>query len=78
MSTKHERHYVHGDQLEGDASRFYCVACDVFFQEDCFYNQQCHSCDDHHARYAAAIKMVNTTKKSREFGRLVDAKNILV
>lgn len=77
MSTKKERHYIHGDQLEGDPSRFYCSACDVFFQADHFSNGQRYCCDDHYSRYVAALKMVNSPKKSRDFGRPVDAKNIL-
>lgn len=71
-----ERRHIHGDQLEGDPSRYYCSACDVFFTEDHFFGQG-EKCCNHWDRYDSAIKMLGKSeKKRREFGRHIDSPNI--
>mgnify|MGYP003625650855 CR=1 FL=1 len=70
------RHYIHGDQSEDESSHFYCSACDVFFTEVHFFNQN-KKCCNHWARYDDAIKMLgNFPKKHEEYGRSVNAINV--
>lgn len=33
------RYYLHGDQVEGDALKFYCAQCDLFVVADHFFSQ---------------------------------------
>lgn len=71
-----EMHYIHGDQLEGDPSLFYCSACDVFFPEDHFFGQG-EKCCNHWNKYDRAIKMLgNSEKKHKEFGRSINSINV--
>lgn len=34
--SRSQRYYLHGDQVEGDPTRFYCVQCDYFVDADHF------------------------------------------
>ncbi|WP_170162295.1 hypothetical protein [Caldimonas tepidiphila] len=38
-----KRYYLHGDQLEDDASRYYCAECDVFFKANHFADHGPHT-----------------------------------
>ena len=70
------RHYIHGDQLESDPSRFYCSTCDVFFPEDHFFGQE-GKCCNHWDKYDSAIKKLGKSeKKHREFGRSINSRNV--
>jgi len=76
MSIPKERHYIHGDQLESDPTRFYCRTCDVFFSEEHFFSQE-QKCCNHWAKYDSDMKMLGKSpKKHREFGRPMNAVNI--
>ena len=71
-----ERHYIHGDQLEGDPSLFYCSACDVFFPEDHFFSQE-EKCCNHWDRYDGEMNMLGKSeKKHRDFGRSINSRNV--
>jgi hypothetical protein len=76
MNNLKERHYIHGDQLEGNPSLFYCSACDVFFFEEHFLNQA-DKCCNHWNRYDNAIKMLGkSSQKPRNFTRPMNSINI--
>lgn len=71
-----QRHYIHGDQQNGDSSKFYCSACDVFFEESHFSSRE-DKCCDHWGKYDAAAKMLgNSVKAHRDFGRPINASNV--
>jgi hypothetical protein len=38
-----KRYYLHGDQYEEDAFRYYCAECDVFFKADHFASHGMHT-----------------------------------
>jgi hypothetical protein len=76
MNAPRERHYIHGDQLEGDPSLFYCSACDSFWHEDHFFNQE-DKCCNHWDKYDSAMKMLgNSPKRHHGFGRTINSVNV--
>ena len=77
MKIPKARHYIHGDQWEGDPSRFYCSVCDVFFPEEHFFRKEEEFCCNHWNRYDNAIKMLGKSPENHlEFGRPINAVNI--
>ena len=78
MKRKPVRHYIHGDQMEGDPSLFYCTKCDVFWPEEHFFSNS-EKCCDHWPRYDRAMKMLgNSPKKHIDFGRRIDSPNVFI
>lgn len=76
MNSSKARHYIHGDQLVGDTSLFYCATCDVFWPEDHFFSKD-DKCCNHWDKYDAAIKMLgNSQKNHRDFGRDINSVNV--
>ena len=70
------RHYIHGDQCEGNPNLYYCSCCDVFFSEEHFFGRE-DKCCNHWERYDRAMKMLgNSPKKHREFGRSINSVNV--
>ncbi|GHD59724.1 hypothetical protein [Jeongeupia chitinilytica] len=69
-----QRYYIHGDQSESDAARYYCAECDVFFPESHF--SETHRVKNYD-RYDIAMRMLKTTKKnSNEYFRPEFAENL--
>ncbi|MBD2426576.1 hypothetical protein [Phormidium sp. FACHB-1136] len=49
-----QRHYVHGDQVEGQPDHYYCDFCDLFDGRDHFY-RVCSGRNDYQ-RYQQTLK----------------------
>jgi len=60
MNNK-ERHYLHGDEKEGEKGIYFCAACDLFFNTDQFYSDCIET--NGYERYQRSLKHWNKLKK---------------
>lgn len=70
------RHYLHGDQVEDDRTKFYCAQCDLFVERDHFGQ---HGSEAHERALQSIARWTNGLAENRvKMRRPNDAPNILL
>lgn len=71
------RHYLHGDEVEGDPSQYYCARCDLFVEADHFKGGAWHGNDEDGGRFLKSLKSWELAAKRSAYRRPENPPNIL-